>query len=210
MIKNLLFVGAHPDDLELMAGGTVKRIINQGGKVHALTLSDGTWNGPNEEVYRDSDLAISEASKASKLLGYTVDYLDEKTLNIKYKDSIVAEILNCIDKINADTIICPWIDDLHRDHSEAGRMALAASKKVPRVLMGQVNWYVANGMFNPNIFFDISETYNAKIQALECYESEMKRIGETWKAYLDSITKYYGLISSCKRAEGFLTHKYRF
>ena len=31
MIKNLLFVGAHPDDLEVMAGGTVKRVINEGG-----------------------------------------------------------------------------------------------------------------------------------------------------------------------------------
>jgi LmbE family N-acetylglucosaminyl deacetylase len=210
MIKNLLFIGAHPDDLEVMAGGTVKRVINEGGNVHALIVSDGTWVGPNSEVYRDAELAKLEAVSASKIIGHSIDFLDEKTLEISYKDSVVVSILKCIDKIKADTIICPWVDDLHQDHSEVARMAIAASRKVPRVLMAQANWYVANGTFTPNIFFDISDTYDDKMQALECYESEMKRTGETWRVFHDSLTRYYGLISSCERAEGFLTHKYRF
>ena len=92
MIKNLLFVGAHPDDLEVMAGGTVKRVINEGGNVHALIVSDGTWVGPNSEVYRDAELAKLEAVNASKIIGYSIDFLDEKTLEISYKDSIVVSI----------------------------------------------------------------------------------------------------------------------
>ena len=65
-MKNILFVGAHPDDLELMAGGTVKRVLNEGGTVHALTVSHGTWVGHDSKIFRDSNIAIKEAEEASK------------------------------------------------------------------------------------------------------------------------------------------------
>ncbi len=208
-MKNILFVGAHPDDLELMAGGTVKRVLNEGGTVHALTVSNGTWVGHDSKIFRDSNIAIKEAEEASKVLGYSVEHLNEKTLEIEYKDSIVSKILESIESIKADTIICPWIGDLHKDHSEVAKMAIAASRKIPRVLMGQANWYIAEHMFTPNIFIDISETYDDKIKALECYESVgMQRVGNKYRKLVDSLSSYYGSISSSDRAEGFITNKF--
>ena len=46
-MKNILVIGAHPDDLEWMAGGTVANAIANGGKVHLLTLTNGTWKDAN-------------------------------------------------------------------------------------------------------------------------------------------------------------------
>jgi len=57
-IKNVLVVGAHPDDLEWMAGGTISRIIQNGGKVHLITLSDGSWQNSSGVSYRQNNISI--------------------------------------------------------------------------------------------------------------------------------------------------------
>ena len=208
-MKNVLVVGAHPDDLEWMAGGTVAKIISEGGKVHLITLTNGTWKDASGNYYRDKDIAISEAKKAASVLGYTIEHLDEPCLDVNFRDALVVQVLNRIDKINADTIICPWIDDLHHDHEMTARIAVSASRRVPRVLMGMCNWYVFRTPFNPNFFVDISDTYSKKMAALECYESEMKRIGGTWRKYHDNITSNYGIMVNVERAEGFISYIYR-
>jgi N-acetylglucosamine malate deacetylase 1 len=208
-MKNVLVVGAHPDDLEWMAGGTVANVIAQGGKVHLLTFTNGTWKDADGNYYRDKQVAINEATIAAKVLGYSLEHLDEPCLDVTFRDSLVVKVLEKIDKINADTIICPWIDDLHRDHEMTARIAISASRRVPRVLMGMCNWYVFRTPFNPNFFVDISETYHKKMEALECYKSEMARIGTTWRKYHDNITSNYGLMVNTNRAEGFISYKYK-
>ena len=208
-MKNVLVVGAHPDDLEWMAGGTFAKIISEGVKVHLITLTNGTWKDASGNYYRDKDIAIREASKAASVLGYTIEHLDEPCLDVNFRDELVVQVLNRIDKINADTIICPWIDDLHHDHEITARIAVSASRRVPRILMGMCNWYVFRTPFNPNFFVDISDTYSKKMAALECYESEMKRIGSTWRKYHDNITSNYGLMVNVERAEGFISYKYK-
>ena len=206
-MKNILFVGAHPDDLEVMAGGTVKHFIDRDCSVHAITLTDGSWTGKNGIKYRENNSAKIEANNAAKILGYSLEFLDEKIFEIQYKDKIVLKIITKIEELNIDTIICPWIDDLHIDHQNTARMAISASKNIDRVWMGQGNWYIANNFFAPNTFVDITKEYEAKMDALSCYEQEMKRTGEKWRLYHDSLTTYYGLISGTRRAEGFITYK---
>jgi len=208
IIKNLLFIGAHPDDLEVMAGGTVRRVIEQGGRVHALTMTKGAWKGPDGTTFRDGDIAVKEAKRASELLGYSVEHLNESVLGVQYKDSIVKTILGWVEKIHADTILCPWIEDLQMDHQVTAKMAVAASRKVPRILMAQASWHLGTKIFSPNVFFDITRTFNRKMAALACYDSEMKRVGDQWRNYHDALTRYYGLIAGVERAEGFLSYKF--
>ena len=207
-MKNVLFVGAHPDDLEMMAGGLVNRIVCEGGNVHAITLTDGTWAGADGVVHRNNNNYLEEVENAAKILGYSYEHLNEKTFNIRYKDEIVVKILKRINDLSIDTIICPWIKDLHIDHQMAARMAISASKNINKVLMGQINWYIGDDMFKPNIYFDITDQYKSKIEALRCYKSEMKRTGDKWESYQEALTNYYGLISGVPRAEGFITKKF--
>lgn len=212
-IESVLFIGAHPDDLEFMAGGTAKRVIDEGGRVHVLTITNGSWTGPDGSVFRDGGIAIAEAEAAAKAIGYSVEHMgtsdgDERVFGISYKDATVTKILDTAQRIAADTIICPWLGDVHVDHQVVARMAIAASRRIPRVLMGQGNWYVGTQTFNPNLFVDISATYEAKMSALECYSSEMARTGSVWLSYHDALTRYYGLIAGVERAEGFVSAKF--
>ena len=50
---NVLFVGAHHDDLEVSSGGSVKRWVEEGCNVFSAILTDSTWTGPDGIRFRD-------------------------------------------------------------------------------------------------------------------------------------------------------------
>jgi len=76
--------------------------------------------------------------------------------------------------------------------------------------MGQGNWYVLKKPFTPNFFVDIKDTFDLKMDAMECFQSEMKRIGKTWHRFHDSLTINNGLMACVERAEGFISYKFTY
>ncbi|MCC6935043.1 MAG: PIG-L family deacetylase, partial [Thermomicrobiales bacterium] len=48
--RNVLFVGAHPDDPDAAAGGTVARLVSTGARVRYLIVTSGDKGVPNEEI----------------------------------------------------------------------------------------------------------------------------------------------------------------
>lgn len=206
---NILCCIAHPDDAELMAGGSIAKWIREGHRVHVLTFTDGVWASPGKVVMRKKKEALSEEKNAARRLGYTVENLKLKAMDLKFKDKLVCEVLARIEKMNIDTLVCPWERDIHHDHEIVSRVAVSASRRIPRVLMGQINYYVRN-VFTPNVFVDISDTWDQKIKALECFKTEWKRAGTDWYEFLDETTRYYGKMCGVKRAEGFISAKFLF
>jgi len=73
--------------------------------------------------------------------------------------------------------------------------------------MGQINYYLKD-FFTPNIFVDISDTWEQKIEALKCFSGQWDRAGTDWYEYLDLTSRYYGKIIGVRRAEGFISGKY--
>ena len=61
---DVLAFGAHPDDVELSAGGTIAKLINEGKSVAIIDLSRGEL-GTNGSA----ELRAEESSAASKILG---------------------------------------------------------------------------------------------------------------------------------------------
>ena len=68
---DVLFVGAHRDDLEVSSGGSVKRWVEEGCNVFSAILTDSTWTGPDGIRFRDPQQVESSCQKAARLLGYT-------------------------------------------------------------------------------------------------------------------------------------------
>lgn len=207
-MENILCVAAHPDDLEMMAGGSVATWIAQGHRVHVLTFTDGVWLSPEGHVMRDSSEALKEEQNAADFLGYTVENLKYPAMNLNFHDDYVIDVLKRIDKHKIDTMVCPWTGDTHHDHETVARIALAAGRRVPRILMGQINYY-SNEFFAPNIFIDITDTWEKKIGGLQCYKGQWERAGHDWYEFADATTRYYGKVAGTGRAEGFISNKFR-
>lgn len=204
---NILVLSAHPDDLEMMAGGSVASWVRAGHKVHGLTLTNGSWRNAAGEVIRQGQDAIAEEKKAASLLGYAVENLDQQAMDLRWEDRWVGEVLKRIEHHGIDTLVCPFEGDVHHDHEVVSRVAMSASRRIPRVLMGQINWYLRQP-FAPNVFVDITHTWDEKIAALECYEGEWARAGKDWLPWLDETTRGYGRMIGVGRAEGFVSRKF--
>lgn len=202
----ILCVSAHPDDLEIMAGGAVAKWVDEGHQVHVLNLTNGSWKSPDGRVQRKARDAAREARAAAAYLGYTVEHLGIPAMQLSFQDSLVREVLQRIETRGCDLLVCPWERDLHHDHEVASRIAISASRRVPRVLMGQLNHHLRD-VFTPNVFVDISQTWPRKLEGLKRYTSEWERTGQDWYGFLDETTRYYGRLVGVERAEGFLSTK---
>ena len=205
----ILCLIAHPDDLELMAGGSIAKWIIEGHKVHVLTFTDGVWTNHGGVLMRNSEDALSEEQNAAKYLNYSVENLKYPAMNLKFEDNHVCEVLERIEKLEIDTILCSLGNGSHHDHEVVSRIAISASRRVPRILMGQINSYVRD-FFTPNIFVDITSTWTKKIDALKCFKSQWIRAGDDWYNFLDETSRYYGRICGVERAEGFVSKKFLF
>jgi LmbE family N-acetylglucosaminyl deacetylase len=190
----------------MMAGGAVARWIQEGHSVDVLTVSHGSWRAPDGSLVRSAEAALAEEQDAARYLGYTVENLGYTAMELKFEDGLVCEVLKRIESIKPNVIVCPWERDLHHDHEVVSRIAVAASRRIPCVLMGQINFFLRE-VFTPNVFVDITATWEHTMEALRRFRGEWGRQGKEWYAFLDETTRSYGRMVGVERAEGFVSRK---
>lgn len=207
-MRKVLAIGAHPDDIEIMAGGTLLKWKKEGSEVHALILTDGCGISPDGTPTRLRDDALAEQALVAKSMKYdTCEVLNEKNLFMTYRDEAVCEIIRRIKQYDIDTIITCWDKDTNHDHAVVAQMVKMAGRHVPNFLMGQVNYYI-HDFFAPNVYVDISDTWEEKLNACKLFDSAWRNHEQDWYDFLNSTALYYGRIVATQRAEGFISAKY--
>jgi len=208
-MENILAVVAHPDDFEMMAGGSVAKWLSEGKQIHVLVFTNGSWKGPDGKLCRDINDINKEIDSVRKTVGYnSYEVLNEPTLDLQFKDALVCEVLRRIQKYSIDTIITSWENDTHHDHRVACEIAKAASRRVPNFLMGQINYYMLD-VFTPNLYVDITDTFEKKLQYMSLYKSQWDRSKEDWTEFLEASSLYAGKVVGVKKAEGFIAKRYK-
>lgn len=174
----MLFIGAHPDDIELNCGGTVIKLIESGKKVGIadLTLAELSTLG-------DINLRKKETDAASKMLGISVrENLKIEDGNIEINKTNKEKIIKVIRKYKPELVFAPYPLDRHPDHINAGNLIREAFfysglEKIkiknsesyrPKKLIFYRNAYEMPVSF----IFDISSVHDKKIEVLKCYESQ--------------------------------------
>ena len=174
----MLFIGAHPDDIELNCGGTVIKLIESGKKVGIadLTLAELSTLG-------DINLRKKETDAASKMIGISVrENLKIEDGNIEINKTNKEKIIKVIRKYKPELVFAPYPLDRHPDHINAGNLIREAFfysglEKIkiknsesyrPKKLIFYRNAYEMPVSF----IFDISSVHDKKIEVLKCYESQ--------------------------------------
>jgi bacillithiol biosynthesis deacetylase BshB1 len=119
---DLLAIMAHPDDAELLCGGTLARMAAQGYRVGILDLTAGESGS-----FGDRDTRAREADAAAKVLGVahrvSARLADGQLENTPAARAVVASLIR---ELKPRTVILHWPDARHPDHraaSELGRDA---------------------------------------------------------------------------------------
>jgi LmbE family N-acetylglucosaminyl deacetylase len=187
----VLVVAAHPDDEVLGCGGTIARVARAGRPVAVAILGEGvTSRTPQRDPVDPGAVAALRvcSRQAANVLG--VRELCHFNLPDNRFDTVpLLNIVKLVEEVVArvrPTVVCTHdAGDLNIDHVLVHRAVLTATRPtgacpVRSVLTCEVpsatDWSFQQfpPAFRPTVFVDIAETLEAKIQALQQYDREVR------------------------------------
>jgi len=163
---NILAIGAHPDDIEIGCGGTLVKYADRGHKVYCLITTGGGQGG-------DADVRRSEQESAAKIMGVEeIFWGSYQDTHLVVNQELISTVEQVIYKMCPSFIFCHYPDDTHQDHRHLSQATQSAARNLRNVLFyeGPTTWG-----FNPQVFVDISETLDRKIEALEAHKSQVTK-----------------------------------
>lgn len=199
-IASILAIAAHPDDIDIVAGGTIKKWILDGEQIHYCVISDGDAGSPNRDIpaNKTSKIRRLEQRKAAARLGAKeVHFLGFPDSRIQFSLDLRLKLARLIRQLKPRRILTHApvfnfnsIRYSHPDHLAVGQAVLAAVfpdarnphafKETDLVMLQQhaVDEIWLMGMPESNTFVDITEQIDAKIEAVLCHTSQLGDFGD--------------------------------
>lgn len=222
--KRVLFIGPHPDDIEIGAGATARKLVKQGAEVFFLIATDGGAGTSDPQMTAPTLAAIrkEEAKAAGDYLGVkAVEVLDFPDGGPYDLETLTTQIVRQIILIKPDAVFAPdpmLLTETHPDHlkvGEAARRAVTVSQARNSILSRGIdldkNTILPTNISllyfyssRPNIFIPIkSDELEAKFAAINLHKSQIDASFEGIFFYLDYKAKSFGKNAKAKYAEGF-------
>lgn len=206
-MKNILVVGAHYDDAELAAGGSMAKWLSEGKKVYKLTLTDNETVSDMLGLEIHSSAAGDDSRRACLALGVTeVGFIPARCCYLGYSTELMQRVEKIIFDLNIDTLLFHFNNDFNQDHIAAHEICKTAGRHCDNLLMYQSNNYIVPTPFYPTVFVDISDYIEQKFRALSEYNPQHNRYGNMFDI-TRGRNEIWGYSSNCKFAEAFVPLK---
>jgi len=194
--KKVLFLGAHPDDIELGCGALLHRIVRN-TDILCVTLSDNQKNPDLKNVKNEhfESMAILGVPQENIILGpFTTRIFPDS------RQEILEYFLKLRRDFQPDLIFVHSREDLHQDHNTMTGEALRAFRGITVLGFDVVR---SSYDFFPHFLVEVSEQdVNKKIEALACYETYRDRYYFN-SELTRSIMIRHGALAERQFAEGF-------
>ena len=221
--QRFLFVGPHPDDIEIGAGATAAKLAAMGKEICFLVCLDGRFGDGNAPQGVRGDVLVSlrkeEAIASAAMLGIRdVRFLDLCDGGFYEQKELVEKIARVVGDFRPDVILAPDPDvtsECHADHRNVGAAARQVAYFAP--YGGIMAGYGANATpvqalacymtAKPNRFVGTRDYLKLQLQAIfQCHRSqfpENSAEGNSIALYLKVRAMDFGLRSCRGCAEGF-------
>jgi LmbE family N-acetylglucosaminyl deacetylase len=216
----VLAVGAHPDDLEILCGGTLARYTRDGHDVvmcHASRGDRGSFVHTSEQI---ASIRDGEAKRAAEICGAEHATLGLSDGEVNAADPAQQRLMaDLVRDSRPDVIITHAPNDYMGDHNEVSRLVFDCSfyATLPLYATGKPHhsavtpiYYMDTLMglgFQPSEYVDVSDVIDTKAAMLEAHETQL-----TWLRDHDGVdvveqmkaaTRFRGLQCGVQYAEGF-------
>lgn len=188
-MNTILVVAAHPDDEVLGLAGTMKKYINRDYKAYSIILGEGMTSRTTKRDETSKDLIYSlhqETLKAAEIIGYEKvffsNFPDNRFDSVDLLD-IIKEIEKYVNQLKPDIIFTHHYGDLNIDHRKTFEAVITACRPVGDYSVKEIycfetpsstEWnFQYDNAFKPNVFIDIQDTLQSKLDAMECYKTEL-------------------------------------
>lgn len=221
--QKLLVIAPHADDEVLGCGGLISKIKKEGGEAYVLIFNVGSvlqsgnnnatklWKKETEDAMKflkvDDYETIFDSAKDNR-------YLDSKPLYSIIK-VIESESKVSLNKIKPNIVAIPTNHSHHQDHVQVFNACVAALRPMRTPIPDMVISYEApehsrwssTGVFEPNIFVNIDEFLEKKINGFYKYKSQV-RVGQRDKDTIRAQAEYRGSEVGMKFCEAFCMHRF--
>lgn len=224
---DVLAIGAHPDDVELSAAGTLLKHRTLGYTTGIIDLTQGELGSRGTKETR-----YEEASKASEILGLSA------RVNLKMADGFFGHseenlklIIEQIRRFKPQIVLLNAVSDRHPDHGKGSRLAseacfLAGLRRIETTWDGEpqeahrpkaVYHYIQDRYLKPDFVIDVTEFVEQKFDSIKAYKtqfwdpasSEPKTpiSGEEFFEFLRGRMAEFGRSIGVRYAEGYTAER---
>ena len=174
----ILVISAHPDDEILGVGGTICKHVENKDEVYVCIITkayEPEWSKEYMETKIKEKKEVDELLKIKKR--FNLD-LPTVKLNTLPHGELNKKITNIVKEVNPDVVYTHFENDLNYDHSLIFKSTLVATRPPNRIkllsyeVLSETEWGFKT--FQPNVWVDIKDYIDKKIEAFQKYKSEVK------------------------------------
>ncbi|MFD0959159.1 PIG-L deacetylase family protein [Paenibacillus chungangensis] len=177
-------IGAHPDDVEALCGGTLAKCAARGDEVTIIIATNGNVGSPVLSKEEIAAIRHEEAKAAADLIGAKLIWLGFDDEFLFHDRPTRLAFINAIRQASPDFMFVHGPNDYHPDHRICGEIAIdcripvtvplieteyPAMQNIPHVFimdnLGSIG-------FEPEIYVDITDTIDKRGQMLKCHASQ--------------------------------------
>jgi two-component system response regulator HydG len=192
--ESVLAVGAHPDDVEIGAAGTLLAHRAAGHDVAILTMCRGARGGPD-------DARAGEARDAAAIIGAELYLEDLEDTRISESDPTISAIRAVVETVQPTLIYTHSIHDVHQDHRNTHRAVMVAAREIGSVYCYQSPSATVD--FRPARFVTIDEHIAAKLAAIGAFGSQVTVRQYLEPDLIEATSRYWSRFGGGKHAEAF-------
>jgi LmbE family N-acetylglucosaminyl deacetylase len=221
---------AHPDDAEILCGGTLIRLAEAGWKIHIATATPGDCGTATHNRWDISAIRTTEATKAANMIGGIYHCLDERDGLVVYDKPTLQKSIDLFRRLAPSLVFTHAPKDYMMDHEMVSLLARAASfvYSAPNISShavkpgsGVPHLYYCDpveakdplgNVVTPTTVIDISKQLEKKLQMLACHASQRQWLKDHHgiDEYLDAVRRIVadrGKLIGTTAAEGFVQHR---
>jgi LmbE family N-acetylglucosaminyl deacetylase len=199
-VRSMVAVGAHPDDVEIGAGGLLLSVAttNPGVRVHYILLTGAPER--HAEARTAAAAFLPDADLSFALHALPDGRLPAHWNAVKEHLHAAAEVLE------PEVVLCPWSGDAHQDHRLIGELAPTAFRRALLMQYEIPKW--DGDLGRPNLLVPLAdELAHRKVELLNAsYPSQKARDWWDDEVFL-GLARLRGVECRSRYAEGFFSPK---
>jgi len=215
-MNKVLIIAVHPDDETLGCGGTLLKHKSNNDEIHWLICTE---TKKENNFYNIREEEIKKVSKA---------YNFDSTTNLKLKtmqvdeysmSDLIGKISKVINEIKPNIIYLPFKGDVHSDHRKIFEASYSCTKSFRYPFIKKIYMIetlsetefapsTKEDSFIPNVFVDISDFMDKKVEIMKIFESEInKHPFPRSERNLKALATLRGATAGYEYAESFILLK---
>jgi LmbE family N-acetylglucosaminyl deacetylase len=221
---------AHPDDAEIICGGTLIRLAEAGWEIHIATATAGDCGTMTATPWDISSTRTNEARRAAEMIGATYHCLGERDLLVVYDKPTILRVTDLFRRVAPTLVFTHAPRDYHVDHEQTSLLGRAASfgygapnisafplkpgSRIPYLYycdpLDGVDPF--GNEVTPTTVVDVSAVHEKKLAAVACHASQREwlRAHHGVDEYLDATRRHdakRGQLVGAAAGEAFVQHR---